>query len=302
MAEFYEIFCERIKDRVLEHLIFIEYDLKNGKYNKYHHENNEDASSKIGNLLKEYLPYCVYSEQEFIEWYEKGQFDDLDKMIKVIKKNRLPNRHGDQNGIYSETLLDLLIMLKNPNTKKACIRTVHRQRTDNNEIKGFDSVHMLKNKNEILLILGQAKLGDRTYCINKIKEDLEKMDFLYTYDELTFIVDKRLCVDSEIKDILSELNDLFFDLVDKSVEERRDELEKYFEMKNINIIVPCLLAYEKKSIYTQDFDNQFEAEIKSIINSVKDYKCALNLNTKLMFMFFPIYSKSDLRKGMGIDE
>lgn len=38
------------------------------------------------------------------------------------------------------------------------------------------------------------------------------------------------------------------------------------------------------------------------MNSVKGLRGTINLDTDLFFMFFPIFSKNELREGMNIDE
>ena len=84
-----KIFDERIKNKVLNHLIFVEYNLSTEIYNCYYHHNSEKASFKIGEILREHLLFCVYSESEYMELYNKGKFNDLDKILHHVKKNRL---------------------------------------------------------------------------------------------------------------------------------------------------------------------------------------------------------------------
>ena len=302
MNDYEDAFDLEIKNKVMNKLIFIKSDLCNVNQNCYYHENTAHCSFKIGEALRYHLPFCVYSEAEYLELYKKGRFKNIDNILSHIKTNRLPDRIGPRNGIYSETLLDMLVMIEYPGIKKACIRTLHRQKSDNNELKGFDSIHMLMSKDEVFLILGQAKLGDRDYCIRGIKEDIKKVSFLYTYDELAFIADKRGSLDPEIRTLLSELNDLFIDNQKKEISVKQKQISEFFYDNNVKIIIPCLLAYEKSELYGQNFESNYTKEITSIMNSVKGLRGTINLDTDLFFMFFPIFSKNELREGMNIDE
>lgn len=300
--EYRKIFEQKIQNKILNNLIFIQQELTSEKFNCYYHRNSLNASFQIGEALREHLLFCVYSEQEYLDLYKRGRLDNPDKIINHIKLNRLPKRKGPQNGVYSETLLDMLLMFKNRDIKKTSIRTLHRQRSDNNEIKGFDSAHMIVEENETILLFGQAKLGARYYCISEIEKDIEKLDFLYTFEEMMFIADKRESLDLKVQAILSGLNDLFMDISDKSIQDKEKFVNDYFQRNNIRIVIPCLLAYEKSSIYSDDFDVHYRKEINSIVESVQGLHSKLKICKGLSFMFFPVVSKDELRKGMNIDE
>lgn len=272
------------------------------KYKIYpHYHGFEDNTPfELGVILRKHIIFSSYSEREIVKKYNSGQMRNLEKLVQWTKKNRLPNRKGVQNGLYSEVLLDLILNLAYPNIYKGCIRTIHRQRSDNNEIKGFDSVHVLIDENKIAyMLLGQAKLGQKKYCINSIKEDLEKMGFLYTYDELCFIADKVDSLEAPVKELLEGLNSLFFEMEDKDVQFRKKNLKEYLTQNNIILTIPCLIAYDSNTSYILKEISKIVEEITSVISILNSEEYSHDgIDFDISFIIFPISNVNKLREGM----
>lgn len=283
-------------------LIFTYSHSSEEKYKIYphYHDFEDNTPFELGNILRKHIIFSSYSEREIIKKYNLGQMQDLEKLVQWTKKNRLPNRKGAQNGLYSEVLLDLILNLTYPNIYKGCIRTIHRQRSDNNEIKGFDSVHVLIDENNAsYLLLGQAKLGRKKYCIDSIKEDLEKVGFLYTYDELCFIADKVDSLEDPVKELLEGLNTLFFEMEDKEVQFRKKNLKEYLTRNNITLSIPCLIAYDSNSSYVSKEITKIEEEITSVISILNSEEYSHDgIDFEISFIIFPISDINNLREGM----
>lgn len=273
------------------------------KFYPHYHGFDETVPFELGNILRKHIIFSSYSEREIVKKYELGQMENLEKLVQWTKKNRLPNRRGAQNGLYSEVLLDLILNLAYPEIYKGCIRTIHRQRSDNNEIKGFDSVHVLIDENNFsYMLLGQAKLGQKRYCIDSIKDDLEKIGFLYTYDELCFIADKVDSLEEPVKKLLDGLNNLFFEMEDKDVDTRKRNLKEYLLKNKIILSVPCLIAYDSDAPYISKEITKIENEITSVINTLgsKEYSHE-GLKFDISFIIFPVSNIKKLREGMDIE-
>nr|WP_251130644.1 Hachiman antiphage defense system protein HamA [Exiguobacterium sp. s124] len=266
----------------------------------HYHSFEDETPFEIGVILRKHIIFSSYSEREIIKKYNLGQMQNLEKLVQWTKKNRLPDRSGAQNGLYSEVLLDLILNLLYPNIYKGCIRTIHRQRSDNNEIKGFDSVHVLIDEyGKSYMLLGQAKLGQKRYCVDSIKKDLEKVGFLYTYDELCFIADKVDSLEDSVKELLEGLNNLFFEMEGNDPQIKKDNLNAYLTANNIILSIPCLIAYDSDVSYTSNEINKIEEEIKSVIEILnsKDYSHD-GINFNISFIIFPISNIQNLREGM----
>lgn len=270
------------------------------KFYPHYHGFDETVPYKLGNILRKHIVFSSYSEGEIVKKYKLGQMENLEKLVQWTKKNRLPNRKGAQNGLYSEVLLDLILNLAYPQLYKGCIRTIHRQKSDNNEIKGFDSVHVLIDENNnSYLLLGQAKLGQKNYCIKSIKEDLEKIGFLYTYDELCFIADKVDSLEEPVKNILDGLNNLFFEMEDKEVDTRKQNLNEYLIRNKIILSVPCLIAYDINTPYISREIENIKDEITSVINILGSEEYSHEgINFDIYFIVFPVSDIKKLREGM----
>ncbi|MEC1392610.1 hypothetical protein P9D26_04540 [Bacillus velezensis] len=310
MVTYQSIFNEILGDSIRDiHIIGYDYSKenvnKNHNYTPYYHSLDDNSSFLLGSFLRKHIVFSSYSEKEIINKYNKGQFDQLEKLVQITKRNRLPKREGSTNGLYSEVLLDLILNLKYPDIYKACVRTLHRQRTDNQEIKGFDSTHLLiqetKLEQIVYLILGQAKLGSKSYCLGSIKEDINKTTFFYTYDELFFISDKVSALEEPVQNILNDLNEFFFDIESDDDLIKKEKVNKYFSENNIKLTIPCLIAYDKPSVY-QSKDMviaNLEREIDSVIKNLDSCNSEENgLNLTIIFILFPIKEIKKLREGM----
>lgn len=102
---------------------------KNDKYVycPYSHAISEDAVEQLGALMRRNLFFYSFGETEVIEYYESGCFDTMERAARYAYKNRLPKRADITDGLPSETLLDLLVQLYNPNAYKLAVRTIFRQ-------------------------------------------------------------------------------------------------------------------------------------------------------------------------------
>lgn len=267
-------------------------------YKPYSHDISLDGIEKLGALMRHNLLFYCFGEDEIVSYYEKGAFSSLEHAANYAYKSRLPHRDSVQDGLPSEVLLDLLVQLYTPNAYKLAVRTIFRQ-DDNNEIKGYDLTYFTKDNSGISLWLGQAKLGEKSYCKSGINKDLlEKYMASYLSKQLFFICDKRVSITEDAKAILEIIETLNMRTIAENEEFRACQLIDVLNANGIRIKIPCLLAYEENSVY-KDAAKLYEGilaevdDLKKFFNN-RSYVFA-NFNPEIIFYVFPIKSISGLR-------
>lgn len=286
------------------------------EYTPFSHACGSNGLKDLVKLLRRHLVFYCYSEEEIQNKNEKGNLNDLYLLAQRAYKERIPKRatisevddsfDAVHDGVQSELLLDLLIQLYVPNSQKFGVRAAYRQRDDNQELKGYDSLYFTVDKNrEMELWLGQAKLGDYNYCKKGIIEDLvSKYNRLYMADDLFFIIDKIADL-SSYKIIWKFLDEANASNCANNPDSRADDLIKTLKRYNVKICIPCLLAYSNKSIYTDPakLRDKLYKEIDKV-KKVFETKSVPNygLDTKILFYIFPLecldLMRSDERGGL----
>lgn len=115
--------------------------------------------------------------------------------------------------------------------------------------------YFTKENGQITLWLGQAKLGSKQYCKDGIKDDLhKKYSDSYLSNQIYFLSDKPCGLTDEAKEITQLINELNMINAFEDDNKREKELLKCFLDKGIQISIPCLLAYDKNSVY-KDISN-----------------------------------------------
>ncbi|XRG80731.1 Hachiman antiphage defense system protein HamA [Rossellomorea sp. GAMAL-10_SWC] len=304
--KFYEIFEELIGQHLRNSIIF-KHEPKKGThtYEPFRHHFDTESEKRLGNFMRKYIFYYAYSETEVIKAYEKGRLNDLEKAATIALDTRLPKRKGAGNGLYSELLLDLLITMFSNNVNKLATRAVYRQDTDNQELKGYDGLHISVDEDDNkFLWLGQAKMGSRSYCVTDIKKDLtDKANMLYTAKQLFFVSDKETKTLPKAIDVLEKINQVYWDNEDLSPETRADSLSEFFKNERIKIVFPCLLAYGMPSFYEVEgnLESELETELEKIIDQFDEkFETLLQNEYEILVWFIPIRDLKALRESMGL--
>lgn len=255
----------------------------------------------LGKLMRKNILFYCYGEEEVVNGFNNGLFDNFELATKSAYKLRLPKRLANQDGLPSEVLFDLLIQTLIPNSYKLAVRTIFRQ-DDNNEIKGYDLTYFTNENGKITLWLGQAKLGDKQYCRKGIIEDLvKKYDTLYLSKQIYFLADKPCGLSKEGKEIALLINKLNMINADQDDITRAEKLLEYLSNQNIDVNIPCLLAYGKNSVYKNisDLEKKIEKEIdwaKKYFNKIFKFT---GIKPKLIFFILPIENLDELRGDDG---
>lgn len=266
---------------------------------------SHDCYKALGELMRKNLVFYCYGEEEVVKKYKNGLFSNLEKAIKYAYKNRLPKRIPNQDGLPSEVLFDLLIQSLLPDAYKLAVRAILRQ-DDNNEIKGYDLTYFTNENGQITLWLGQAKLGDESYCKSGINQDLtSKFDTEYLSKQIFFIAEKQVGLSDEgiqLTDIINQLNMI---TIEQNEQNRAKAFIDFLLQKNISINIPCLLAYGKDSIYqsVSDVEEQIDREVERIEKYFDSHKYVFSgFYPNLLFFVFPIENLIGLRSNGGFYE
>lgn len=267
-------------------------------YNSYSHGVSDTAVEDLGELMRHNLFFYAFGEEEVVAYYKKDRFSSMQQAARYSYQQRLPKRADINDGLPSEVLLDLLVQIFNPSAYKLAVRTLFRQ-DDNNEIKGYDLTYFTKDETGISLWLGQAKLGEKSYCKSSIHKDLlEKFKKEYLAKQLFFICDKRIGITDDAKSILEAIEEI--NIVMNGIDEnsRADKLFDCFKKYHINIKIPCLLAYGKNSVYSdiKTIYNKIESEVNSIKQYYSKHTYTFDgFTPDIVFYIFPIESIKRLR-------
>ncbi len=267
-------------------------------YRPYSHAISEDAVEQLGALMRQNLFFYSFGEKEVIEYYEKNRFETMERAARYTYQNRLPKRADIRDGLPGEALLDLLVQLYNPNAYKLAVRTLFRQ-DDNNEIKGYDLTYFTKDESGTSLWLGQAKLGEIAYCKSGIKQELlEKYKSIYLSKQLFFICTRRVSITDNAKEILDNIDNINYCMMDEDDSARAEKLIGYFRDHKITIKIPCLLAYGKAEVYQNaaELHERIEEELGGIRNYFGKYSYSFEgFVPEIVFYVFPIESIERLR-------
>lgn len=262
---------------------------------------NHQCYKSLGELMRKNIVFYCYGEDEIVTNFKNGLFSDLEKATRAAYKLRLPKRQPNQDGLPSEVLLDAIIQSLVPDAYKMAVRTIFRQ-NDNNEIKGYDLSYFTNMHGTITLWLGQAKLGSKQYCKSGILEDLEKKyTNMYMAKQIYFLADKPVGLTEEGTQIANLLNKLNMLHVYEDDNNRAEQLMQFLKEQNIDICIPCLLAYDKADMYAdiKKMEGKMKSEIEWAKRIFDKYFKFEGIEPKLIFIIFPIDDIEALRGDEG---
>lgn len=272
------------------------------EFQPFSHNIGNNCVEELSSLMRKNLLFYCYGEEEIIKYYRKNTFCNLEQAAKYAYKNRLPKRLATSDGLPGEVLLDLLIQLYTKDAYKLGVRQIMRQ-DDNNEIKGYDLTYFSLHNEEVTLWLGQAKLGEKSYCRTGIQRDLlEKFKKEYLSKQVFFVCDKSVGVTEECEKLTNIINQINIATLDMEEHLRASALLRCFEENNIKIKIPCLLAYEQADVYAdlscvyQKIDEELADIQKYFSKTLYDFN---GFTPKILFYIFPIKCLEKLRDNKG---
>ncbi|SHH57323.1 protein of unknown function [Sporobacter termitidis DSM 10068] len=296
--EYREIYVKEIVDKS-RGIIFKYSPVSNRhEFQPLSHAVSPQAVEQLCGLMRKNLLFYCYGEDEVVKHYKKKTFADLDTAAQYAYKMRLPKRPVNADGIPSEVLLDLLIQIYTPNAYKLAVRALMRQK-DNNEIKGYDLTYFSLIDDNIGLWLGQAKLGDKSYCKDDISKDLlDKFSREYLSEQVFFVCDKQTGTTDECEHLTDIINRVNIATLKQEPISRQKTLLECFQQNRISIYIPCLLAYGQASVYktAAEIFQKIEDENKEMQTYFLKHSYSFSgFDPKIIFYIFPIEDIDRLR-------
>lgn len=284
--------------------VILTYNPLTNKYlfQPFSHNTDSDCVEQLSVLMRQNMLFYCYGEEEVVTHYQKGIFSDLEQAAKYAFKNRLPERYAKSDGLPGEVLLDLLLQLYEKDAYKLAVRPILRQ-NDNNEIKGYDLTYFTLKDEQIILWLGQAKLGQKAYCKGGIHSDLlEKFKKEYLSGQMFFVCDKQVGITKESETIADVINQINLATLEENETVRAKALLECFANNNVKIHIPCLMAYEESDVYCdaaclyQKIEGQIEEMQQYFTKKAYSFE---GFAPKIILYIFPLKDLAKLRDNKG---
>ena len=274
----------------------------------YSHILDADFEERFTDTVFDSILFYAYEKDEIEKEYQKGHLDDLRKASRVAYENRVPKTEKEADGLLGELTLDCFIKLFFPDIEmvysraKYLERRPHKEETverKGHEIKGYDCMVFSIENGKKYFWVGQVKTGDWKYCLDGIKDDINKSIIKYYFaDAITILCDIMRAVNStsvELSKIIDDINDIIFDC-NSNRAELTERILQYFKQEQIIIRIPCLVMPDESDY---DDSSRLIDNIKTKIkNAFKDFVLVNNnkLDIEVLLLVFPLRNLDKVRE------
>lgn len=266
----------------------------------YSHILDVDFEERFTDTVFDSILFYAYEKDEIEKEYQKCHLDDLRKASRVAYENRVPKTEKETDGLLGELTLDCFIKLFFPDIEmlysraKYLERRPHKEETverKGHEIRGYDGMVFSIENGQKYFWVGQVKTGDWNYCLDGIKNDINKSIIKYYFaDAITILCDIMRAINStsvELSKIIDDINDIIFDC-NSNRADQTERILQYFKQEQIVIRIPCLVM-PNESDYADSgrlIDN-IKAKTK---NAFKDFELVNNdnLDIEVLLLVFPL--------------
>ena len=274
----------------------------------YSHILDVDFEERFTDTVFDSILFYAYEKDEIEKEYQKCHLDDLRKASRVAYENRVPKTEKETDGLLGELTLDCFIKLFFPDIEmlysrsKYLERRPHKEETverKGHEIRGYDGMVFSIENGQKYFWVGQVKTGDWNYCLDGIKNDINKSIIKYYFaDAITILCDIMRAINStsvELSKIIDDINDIIFDC-NSNRAEQTERILQYFKQEQIVIRIPCLVM-PNESDYADSgrlIDN-IKAKTK---NAFKDFELVNNdnLDIEVLLLVFPLRNLNKVRE------
>ena len=240
------------------------------------YENRQWRSAQFTDHIFEWLPEFALSPEEA----RSLNGSNAAALFRKAARSVYRTDNYDRRGEFGELLLHIL-MRQVFETIPAISKIFYKDNVNDN-VKGFDAVHVLNTGEELELWLGEAKFySDIRGAIRAVAEELcDHLNFDYLRNEFALICNK-------IEDSWQHSNDL------KDLIHRNRSLDEVFT----RLCIPILLTYDsavvkKHQVVNDAYCSEFKDEI------YKNYQIFKNANlpgsVRLHLFLLPLNKKSEL--------
>lgn len=303
-----KIFQQLIGDKIKP--MIIQYDPYKDVFmtHPYSHDLDKEFEERFVDIIFDSIIFYAYEKDEIEKHYNKGHLDDLRKASRVAYENRVPKTEKETDGLLGELTLDSFIKLFFPNIEMLYSRAKYAERIPHkeeivkrkgHEIKGYDGMVFSVENGQKYFWVGQVKTGGWQYCLDNIKDDINKSIIKYYFSDAIVILCDIMCAvnssSSELSDIIDDINEIIYNC-NSERSEQTTKILQYFKQENIKIRIPCLLMPNES-----DYDdrNKLLEIIKTKMNNAfKDFKINNNdnLDIEILLLVFPLRDLQKVRK------
>ena len=260
---------------------------------------DEDFESQFVNVLFDSIIFYAYEKDEIEKDFNKGRLEKLRQASKVAY-DRIQKTERKTDGLLGELTLDCFIKLFFPNIELLYSRAKYMERIPHkeaipkqsgHEIRGFDGLVFSIENGRKYFWAGQVKTGSWNYCLDEIKNDINKSIIKYYFaDSIAIMSDIMRAVNScspELTKIIDDLNDIIFNCVGNR-ELKTNQIIQYFISENIYIRIPCLLMPNEASY--SDEKELLQLIKKKLQDSFKNFAIenSEGMNVEVCLLVFPL--------------
>ena len=301
-----EIFKKLIGDR-LEPLIIKYLPYRDAFItHPYSHTTNANFEENFSDILFDSIIFYAYEKDEIEKEYNTGHLSNLQRASRVAYETRVPKTEKETDGLMGELTLDAFIKLFFPNIEllysraKYIEKLPHKEATParkGQEIKGYDGMVFSIEDGQKYFWVGQVKTGIWSYCLDAIKDDINKSIVKYYFgDSISIMCDIMRAANSsspELSKIIDNINEIIYDHIDDR-ETKTQKILDYFKKEQIKIRIPCLLMPDESNY--SDSTQLLEIIKSKIHNAFSGFKVCNkdNLDIEILIMVFPL---RDLKKA-----
>lgn len=303
-----EIFKQLIGEKIKP--IIIKYESYKDVFTTYpyRHVLGADFEKRFTDVIFDSTIFYSYEKDEIEKEYQKGHLNDLRKASRVAYENRVPKTEKETDGLLGELTLDCFIKLFFPDIEMLYSRVKYLEKRPHeekiverkgHEIKGYDGMFFSIENGQKYFWVGQVKTGGWKYCLDGIKNDINKSIIKYYFaDAIIILCDIMRAVNSasvELSKTVDNINDIIFDC-NSDRAEQTERILQYFKKEQIVIRIPCLVMPNES-----DYDDSsrlidhIKAKIK---NAFKDFELVNNddLDIEVLLLVFPLRNLNKVRE------
>ena len=167
------------------------------------------------------------------------------------------------------------------------------------EIKGYDGLVFSIEDDKKIFWAGQVKTGTWKYCLEGIKEDINKSIIKYYFaDSIAIMCDIMRAVSnssSELEKIIDDINEIIYEC-NNDREQKTQRIIDYFNSERITIRIPCLVI-PNESHYTNEKEI-LQTIKKQIHDSFKGFNVVNSeaIHVEILLLIFPVRNLDKIRE------
>ncbi len=234
-------------------------------------------------LIEHAMEWLPEFSLKYSEWSSLGASNAV-KLIRKAAKALYNTEKFKRRGEFGELFLHMILRQVFGTIPAIC--KIHYKDSRNDTVKGFDCVHVVSEKAQLELWIGEVKFyKEITSAIRDVVKEL------YEHTERDYLRDEFVAITNKIDETWPHSERL------KMLLDENTSLDDIFD----SVSVPVLLTYDSGVInshtkVTDEFKVAFENEVRDNWEKFKGKDLPDCINISLILL--PLRSKADIQKGL----